>query len=86
MPDEDKRETADALMRSVEQELALKRQQWQRDRQKQHSGRLVFFSLLSLLILAALIALFFVLTRANEMREQRARPVINTNPSAHSSP
>ena len=87
MPEEDKRETPEALIRRVEQELAEKRAGWQRDREKQRTLRLLSFSFLSLIILAALIALFLVLSRANEMREERRPSRASTGvPSPQSSP
>lgn len=71
MPPEDKRERADALMRAVEIELAQKRARWNRDREKHRTVRLLSFSFLSLVILAALIALFLMLSRANQIRSDR---------------
>jgi heme/copper-type cytochrome/quinol oxidase subunit 3 len=74
VPEEDKDETADALVRTIEQELAAKRLEWERDRGKQRSVRLLAFSFLSLVIFGGLLALFFVLSRANEIREQQPKP------------
>jgi hypothetical protein len=87
VPEEDKRETADALIGRVEQELSEKRQAWQRDREKQRTICLLSFSFLSLVILAALIALFLMLSRANEMRNERSSlPSGTASPSPQSAP
>ncbi|MGI9114510.1 MAG: hypothetical protein ACR2FX_05655 [Chthoniobacterales bacterium] len=87
MPEEDKRETDDALMRSIEQELEAKRQQWERAREKQRNVRMLAFSFLSLVIMGGLMALFFVFSRANEVWEQRAlSPSATPIPSPQRSP
>jgi hypothetical protein len=71
VPDKDKRETAEAFIRSIEVELTAKRARWERNRERHRAIRLISFSLLSLVILAALLALWFTMSRANEMREER---------------
>jgi hypothetical protein len=68
---EDKGESPDALMRSVEQQLTQERLRWEREREKHRVIRLLSFSFLSLVILGALVALFLALSRANEMRGNR---------------
>jgi hypothetical protein len=83
VPEEDKRETADAFMRSAELEFAAERARWERDRAKHRLIRLLSFSFLSLVVLGGLVALFLVLSRANEVR--RARPS-RPAPSPQSSP
>ena len=85
MPDEDKPETADALMRAIELELAQKRRGWEREREKFRTLRLLSFSFVSLVILGVLLALFVFFSRAGEMRNQRSRPAVEVA-SPHSSP
>lgn len=87
MPEEDKRESSDPLLRSLDLEFAQKRGLWERDREKQRTIRLLAFSFLSLVILAALVALFLVFSRANEMREERtSSPSATAIPSPQSFP
>lgn len=72
MPDEDnKRRTDDDLARSVEFEMATKRAEWQRNRDRFRNVRMFGFSFLSLVIVGAVIALLAVFNRANEVRQQR---------------
>jgi hypothetical protein len=71
VPDEDKRETAEELMRAAELEFAAERARWERAREKGRLIRLLSFSFLSLVVLGCLVALFLALSRANEMRSQR---------------
>jgi hypothetical protein len=85
VPDENKRETADALMRSAELEFERERARWQRDHEKHRFIRLLSFSFFSFVILGALVALFLALSRANEMRNDRAAsrlpsPIPHLNP------
>jgi hypothetical protein len=80
VPEEDKEETSDALMRSIEIELAEKRTRWQRDREKYRLVRLLAFSFLSLVIIAGLVVLFLIFSRAGELRHPRATPTPNSFP------
>ncbi len=81
MPEDDKRETAEALMCAMELEVAQKRAQWQRDRETHRLIRLLGFSFLSLVILGALVFLFFLLSNGDELRSRRASlPSPNRSP------
>jgi hypothetical protein len=85
VPDEDKRETADAFLRSIELELAGKRARRERDRERHRTIRLLSFSFLSLVILAALLVLWFTFSRANEMPGEH-HPSPGATASPRSSP
>jgi hypothetical protein len=81
--EENKRETAEAFIRSIEVELAGKRARRERDRERRQAIRLISFSFLSLVILGALLALWFTFSRANEVRSERR---LSPSPSASASP
>jgi hypothetical protein len=68
---EDKDAPDDEWMRSLETEFAVKRAEWQRNREKFRLLRLVSFSLLSLVIIGGLVAFFIIFTRVNEIRDER---------------
>jgi hypothetical protein len=78
--EENKRETAEAFIRSIETELAERRARWERDRERRQAIRLISFSFLSLVILGALLALWLTFSRANEVRSER-----HLSPSASAS-
>jgi F0F1-type ATP synthase assembly protein I len=63
-----KAESRDELARSVEFEMAAKRREWQRNRDKFRTLRVLSFSLLSLIIVGAIIGLFVIFARLNEAR------------------
>ena len=69
--DKNKAESSDELVRSVEFEMAAKRREWQRNRDKFRTLRVLSFSLLSLIIVGTIIALLVIFTRLNEAREER---------------
>ena len=72
---------SEELIRTVELELANKRAQWERDREKQRTVRLLGFSVLSLIILGTLLAIFVLFSRAKEIRGSRAgTPSISASP------
>ncbi|MEY2493360.1 MAG: hypothetical protein QOH24_2311 [Verrucomicrobiota bacterium] len=81
----DKAESSDELARSVEFEMAAKRRDWQRNRDKFRTLRVLSFSLLSLIIVGALIGLFVIFTRLNEVRGERnafsPSPTVSPQPS-----
>jgi cytoskeletal protein RodZ len=83
--EENKRETAEAFIRSIEVELAGKRARRKRDRERRQAIRLISFSFLSLVILGALLALWFTFSRANEVRSER-RPSPSSSASASPRP
>lgn len=79
--EEDKREPAETFMRSVELEFEQKRARWERDRARHRAIRLISFSAISVLILAALVALFLAFSRANEMRSTRSPAKLSGSPA-----
>ena len=82
MREEDKSKAPDALARAMELELAQKRAAWERERQRHRTIRLLGFSFLSLVVFAAMIALFLLLSHTDEMRSQR--PPVTPVPSPQS--
>jgi hypothetical protein len=64
-------ESSDELAPSVEFEMAAKRREWQRNRDKFRTLRVLSFSLLSLIIVGAIIGLFVIFARLNEARGER---------------
>ena len=72
MSGDDNRESADAIVRAMELELAQTRAGWAREREKHRTVRMLAFSFLSLVIFGALLALFFLFSRAGEMRGARS--------------
>jgi hypothetical protein len=64
-------ESSDELAPSVEFEMGAKRREWQRNRDKFRTLRVLSFSLLSLIIVGAIIGLFVIFARLNEARGER---------------
>jgi hypothetical protein len=72
MPDKNEKAKSNAeVARSVEFEMAAKRREWERARDKLRTLRVLSFSLLSLIIVGTIIALLVIFTRLNEAREER---------------
>lgn len=72
----DEEDSGEELARSVEIEMAAKRAEWQQNRDKFRTLRMLSFSLLSLIIVGAIIALLVIFARLNQARTER-----NTLPS-----
>lgn len=72
----------DALTHSIDLEIAARRAEWQHKREKFRSLRLLSFSILSLIIVGAVVALFVIFSRLNEARDHYR----TTSPSPTSSP
>jgi hypothetical protein len=71
LEDMDKGKADDETVRSLETEFAVKRAEWQRNREKFRLLRLLSFSFLSLVIIGGLIAFSIIFTRVNEIRDER---------------
>jgi hypothetical protein len=69
--EENKREANEELTRTIEFEMAAKRAEWQRSRDRFRKLRMLSFSFLSLVIVGTVIALLAIFSRLNEAREQR---------------
>jgi hypothetical protein len=79
VPEEDGK-AEEALMRALELELAQKRLRWQQDREKYRTLRMLSFSFLSIVILAALVGGLFFFTRAQDARQQSPAPTPTLSP------
>jgi hypothetical protein len=82
----DKEDSSEELARSVEIEMAAKRAEWQQNRDKFRTLRVLSFSLLSVIIVGAIIALFVIFARLNEARPGRNALPSPTIPPQSSAP
>ena len=85
MADENKGEYADAMMRAIERELAEKRVNWTRQRERNRTVRMLAFSFLSLIIFGAVIAFMLLAPRAGEMRSSTRSASPSPTPPLHRS-